>query len=354
MIENLARPWLLGRFVLGATEAALALVALVVAAQALQFAAATRTSASTRAARHAERALILEKRIELVSTLFALAAGFAWLDLFLAVLGADRLAGSIRGAMCAYGVLNASPWGFRSLALALIAALSATAWRAVHAADLTQREDRLGSLKLRLAFFVAPLVIASFVGSTAFALDLDFRVVASCCSTGASASAGAVLGREGSAETAAMFGLVAFGLVAAVAASTARFGAARIAMPATWVSIAASMLAAIAAAPAIVGYVAPHAYETPLHQCPFCLLRVEESGGVGWPLYVALAVALSSALSLVATEAVRGRAVEQDGLDALRRRYALATSVGWLAAVVAALYPVVRYLAVTGGAPLFG
>lgn len=347
MIENLVRPWLLGRAVLGLSATVIALVALAVAAQALSRGRATSL--------RADRSLAEEKRIELVSTLFSLAGAFAWLDLLLAVLGADRLAGSVRGAMCAYGVLDSSPWGFRGLLLAALAALAATGWRALHAVDLTQREAALTRSKLTAAFFVAPLVVGSFVASTAFALDLDFRVVASCCSTGFGPSAGAVLGRDGGAETVAMGALVGLGVLSATLAALA--ARARNDGASSALAIAASLAsmgAAVAAVPAIVGYVAPHAYETPVHQCPFCLLRFEESGGVGWPLYVALALALGAALALL-TSALAGRQVREPALVApLRRRFAWTTAAAWTVALLAAIYPVARFAWITGGASLFG
>ncbi len=347
MIENLFRPWLLGRVVLGLSATVIALVALVVAARVLFRGPLT--------GQRADRSLVEEKRIELVSTLFSLAGAFAWLDLLLAVLGADRLAGSIRGAMCAYGVLASSSWGFRGLFLAALAALAASSWHALHIVDLTQREAALTRAKLAGAFFVAPLVAGSFVASTAFALDLDFRVVASCCSTGFGPSVGAVLGRDGQAETLAMGALVGLGLLSTVLAVLA--ARARVDRRADALAVAASLSslgAAVAAVPAIVGYVAPHAYETPVHQCPFCLLRVEESGGVGWPLYVALALALGSALAL-ATAAMAGPRVREPALvSPLRRRFAWTTAAAWAVFVLAALYPVARYAWITDGASLFG
>jgi hypothetical protein len=347
VIENLFRPWLLGRVVLGATASVIAIVALVVAARAL-----FREPASTR---RAELALAEEKRIELVSTLFSLAGAFAWLDLLLAVSGADRLAGSIRGAMCAYGVLHASPWGFRGLGLAAFAALAASGWRALHAVDLTQREASLTRAKLGAAFFVAPLVVSSFAASTAFALDLDFRVVASCCSTGFGPSVESVSGRGGEPETGAMIAMLALGATAALLALGSLRAARRAWADALSVGAGlASFGAALAAVPAIVGYVAPHAYETPVHQCPFCLLRAEESGGVGWPLYGALALALSSALSLTIAALASRRTGDPAAAQPLRRRLARTAAASWLVALGAAVYPIARFAWVSGGASLFG
>ncbi|MFO0713473.1 MAG: hypothetical protein U0353_26720 [Sandaracinus sp.] len=346
MIENLFRPWLLARVVVGLSAAALAIAAMVVASRALLRDDVRATSASR---------LALDKQIELVSTLFSLAGAFAWLDLLLAVSGADRLAGSLRGAMCAYGVLASSAWGFRALVLAILSALAASSWRALHAIDLTQREGVLTRAKLVGAFFVGPLVVASFVASTRFALDLDFRVIASCCSTGFGPRAASVLGRDGGAEPQAMLALVILGvLAAALALVSTRVRNERSAAIVAGLASLASLGAAIASVPAIVGYVAPHAYETPVHQCPFCLLRVEESGGIGWPLYAALALALGSSLALGISAIASSRVPEPALAIALRRRFARSAAVGWLVAVAVAIYPVARFAWISGGASLFG
>ena len=91
MIENLFRPWLLARVIVGSSASVLAIIAMITAARAL-LREDERASSSAR--------LELDKRIGLVSALFSLSGAFAWLDLLLAVAGADRLAGSLRGAMC--------------------------------------------------------------------------------------------------------------------------------------------------------------------------------------------------------------------------------------------------------------
>jgi hypothetical protein len=346
VIENLFRPWLLARVIVGLSASVLAIVAMVTAARALARDDAKASSAAR---------LELDKRIELVSTLFSLAGAFAWLDLLLAVAGADRLAGSLRGAMCAYGVLASSAWGFRALLLAVLSALAASAWRALHAADLTQREGVLTRSKLVGAVFVGPLVVGSFFASSRFALDLDFRVVASCCSTGFGPRAASILGREGDAELVAMIALVGLGLLsAALAWASTRLRRERTAALLAGGASLSALAAAVAAVPAIVGYVAPHAYETPVHQCPFCLLRVEESGGIGWPLYAALALALGSSLAL-GTSALVARRVPEPGLVLpLWHRFATTSALAWLAAILFAIYPVARFAWITGGASLFG
>ena len=114
-----------------------------------------------------------------------------------------------------------------------------------------------------------------------------------------------------------------------------------------------SVGAAIAAIPAILWFVAPHAYETPSHLCPFCLLH-GDVGGIGWPLFGALfgAALLGTGIGLVQTQA--RRTGEPTEVRALQRILAKWAALAWVAAIVIASAPVARYAWITGGASLFG
>ncbi|MDQ3038119.1 MAG: hypothetical protein M3Y87_37350, partial [Myxococcota bacterium] len=188
MLSNLFRPWLLARFSAGLTAAALVVVGLAVGWKVLRHFRVARTS---------EGQLALERRAELVASLVEVALGATVIGLALALIAADRMTASIRGAMCAWGVLDASPWGFRSLLISTIAALGCALWIAVHRLDLRLRRPALTRAKFAALFAIAPLVLADVAASTAYALDLDLRVVASCCSTGLDAARSVASGASG-------------------------------------------------------------------------------------------------------------------------------------------------------------
>src|SRR5262249_50106463 len=104
--SNLLEPWLLLRLAAG-------LVAT------LLFVRAARTPLRVLrhfdVARSTEGQLALERQADLSATLVRVAAVIQVGVLVLSMLAGDRLSHAIRGAMCGYGVFNASPWGFRSL-----------------------------------------------------------------------------------------------------------------------------------------------------------------------------------------------------------------------------------------------
>lgn len=340
MLTNLLRPWILARLLSGVAALALVVYGTVVAARVLRY---------WRIGQTTEGQLALERRAELVAAIVQVALSIAILDLALTVLTADRLTDSIRGAMCAYGVLDASGWGFVALALSALSAAACALWVVLHRLDLKLRAPSLTKRKFAGLFVIAPLLALDLFATLRWALDLDMQVVASCCSVGldsALASGGAA--GAGPHALSAMLGLATV-LVAAICALWAWRRPTRFA---AYAAALTSLVALAAALPAILWYVAPHAYETPHHLCPFCLLHADVYG-IGWPLFGALFGAAVGGLALGLVESQRG-AAEADVITALERRLGGWTAVGWVATLLLAAFPVVRFAWVSGGASLFG
>lgn len=340
-LANLFRPWILARLSTGLAASALLVVGLAVGWQVLRH---------FRVARSSEGQLALERRAELVASLVEVALGATIVGLVLAVLGADRTTASIRGAMCAWGVLDVSPWGFRSLGISALAALACALWIAVHRLDLALRRPALTRLKFAALFALAPLVLADLFASTAYALDLDLRVVASCCSTGLDAARAVAGGASsGGPRDVAALAFVG-GAMASIA--LALFARSRPSARAAMLVGLGSLVAGAAAIPAVVWWVAPHVYETPVHLCPFCLLHADVLG-IGWPLFGALFAATALGLSAGVTGALERASGEPPVARALESRLAIATAVAWSLALLLALAPIVRWTVVSGGASLF-
>jgi hypothetical protein len=341
VLDNLFRPWLLALVLPELVAAVLAIVATSAALRVLSLGDAPRTS---------ELALAIERRAELVATLFGVASMATLTALLVEVLGADRLQASVRGAMCAWGVLAEDAWGFRSLGLAIVCSLACAAWLALHRIDLALRTPELSRAKFGLVLFVAPLVVANFGGGLLYALGLDFRVVASCCSTGLEGARTSVLGASGGARATAFAIFASAGALSVVLALASRrvrsnelAGAAAV----------ASAIAAVASVPAILGYVAPHAYESPVHLCPFCLLDAD-GGYLGWPLYAALFAATSIGLAAGVGAVASTRVRERDAAWSVVSRSLGRMAFAWSLTLVVAIYPVAHFAIATHGASLFG
>lgn len=341
MLTNLLRPWILARLLSGAAVLALVVYGAVIAARVLRH---------WRVGKSSEGQLALERRAELVATIVQVALSIAIVDLALTVLTADRLTDSISGAMCAYGVLDASPWGFVALTLSGLAAGACALWVVLHRLDLELKAPVLTKRKFVGLFVLAPLLAADLFATLRWALDLDMQVVASCCSIGLDGALGSSGAAGGGPHTLAAGLGFAFTVLAAL---TAAWAWRRPSRAAAYAAAISSALGLAAAFPAVLWFVAPHAYETPHHLCPFCLLHADVYG-IGWPLFGALFGAAVSGLALGLVELQRGASGDGAVVSALERRLGGAAAIGWVAAILLAAFPVVRFAVISGGASLFG
>lgn len=337
-MENLLRPWLLARLVLGITSSLVALGMVVFAWRGLALLERNATTRSLTAP-----LVTLERRAELVSTAFSLLSLAAVLDLLLAVVGADRMSGSLRGAMCAYGVLHSTPWGVPSLVVSIATLVATAAWSTLHRIDLSQREPRLLATKLRAALVVAPFVVGSAIAATRHALALDFRVVASCCSSSLDRVSRTFEAHEGGPRD-VVFALFVGASIAGAVVSLAR---GRRSGGGRWLGALSSslgVLAVVTALPAIMWVVAPFAYETPVHLCPYCLLH-GDVWGVGYALLVAWVWVLRHVLGVLLTTWLGARVREPAAVDELARHESIALGLSLSLTCCIALAPVVRYVA---------
>jgi hypothetical protein len=339
VLGNLLRPWLLARFVTSGAAAALALVVIVTALRLHRAKALTGSP---------EGGVVVDRRAELLAGLTSAESVLSILSLVVAAVGAERLHGTMRGAMCAYGVLAATPWGLRGLFVAAGAAVAGAVWLALHRAESVLPESALGAEKLLAAAAMAPLALADFVLSTLHALALDFREVASCCASGLE-EARTLLGEDGAPRTGAVVFLFGAGVCASLLAA---WNAQAPSLARARAVAALTLVAAVAAPLAITTWVAPYVYGTPNHLCPFCLLRWEEGMGLGWPLHAALFVAVTRGAAVGVTAWVAQRS-GSPLLDVIVRRASVGAAVAWAVTLVLAAAPWLLYRLGTG-ASLFG
>ena len=338
---NLLRPWFLAESAASLSSAALCAYGAWIAVRVLR---------RFRVAETSEGQLALERRAELAAAAVGLALVLQILSLALLIFAADRAAGSLRGAMCAYGVFFSSPWGPRALAMSGIAAITCGLWSVEHRLDLLARTPTWMRRKFEALLFVALLVFGSAFTSIAFFLDLDFDAAASCCST-------ALDGGRVTRFASAPFFPPALGTAAVIcglgALLNASFYARRPARRIGWFASTASILAGVVGAAAVPWIVAPYVYETPVHTCPFCLLH-GPSAVIGWPLISALAAGFFSGLALAWTLRSPIAQEEPVAFERFAKNLARTAAFAWGVALIFGIAPVVRYTWITGGASLFG
>ncbi len=298
-----------------------------------------------------EQQLVLERRAELVASVMQVALLLEVLGLGLAALVADRLVGGIRGAMCAFGVLSSVPTGFHGLLASILAAGACALWVILHRFDLRLETPVLTRRKFVCLIPVGALAMGDLALVLAFACQLDFEVIASCCSVWVDA---AVVQARAAKLLLPPVWAGGLGVAAAAIAALASTAAARWPGRATaWAAGSASALAPIAMLPAVLGVVAPHALGAPTHLCPFCLLHVQ-GGGIGWPLFSAMFLGCVFGMGLGVVEANRAAANDTAAVRAMQRTLGRWSAFSWLCALACGAFPVVRYLLESGGVSVYG
>ena len=171
---NLLEPWVLVRMVAGAVATLLFGYGAFVGARILRYAHVGSLS---------EGQLSLERQAELAATLVRVGALVQLVACAISVFAADRLSGSIRGAMCGYGVVEQTGWGWRSISMSVLTGIAAAVFLQVLALDCTVRTlDLMRPLALA-TLALAPLALVDWALAAAWLTKLDLSAVASCCTT---------------------------------------------------------------------------------------------------------------------------------------------------------------------------
>ena len=304
-----------------------------------------------RSGQSSETQLALERQAELVASVMQVALLFEILGLALTVLVTNHLVGGIRGAMCAFGVLASTSTGFLGLAVSVATAVACGLWMTLHRFDLTLELPVLTRRKFLALLAVGPLALLDLALVLRFAFELDFSVIASCCSVWVDDTA--INARAArwvmSPNPTALLGVASAG-------SALIAGLALWRRPGRATALTAATLAAIAplaVLPAILGVIAPYATATPGHLCPFCLFHAQ-GGYVGWPLFAALFVGSVAGMGAGVVELNRSIAGADAPARTLQRRLGRRSAIGWACVLGCGAFPVIRYLILSRGVSVFG
>jgi hypothetical protein len=287
--------------------------------------------------------------MELAMAFLRFAFGGSVLSLLFFMLAGDKLSHGIRGAMCAYGVFNANDWGFIALYASLGTTLVAGWLSEMCALDGTAPTLELTRPIARGTLLLAPVSVAALGLSTKFLASLDLTVVSSCCSVALDSEGAGYTGYAHGPRTLVTALAIVLSLAAVVAAAWARRS------PGRGPSFLAGTLS-LSAVPFAIGTavleVAPHAFESPHHLCPFCLFR-SDVYGLGYALFAAiLAAAVWGGGLALGAGLSRSQALAETFGPYARRRLGRG-AIAWMIFLLVGAMPVARYAVVGGGAPLF-
>jgi hypothetical protein len=340
-MTNLLEPWVLFRLVAGIVAFALFLRAAITSQRVLRHFDLRRAT---------EGQLALERQIELAATFSRVATVVQVGALVLSALAADRLSHGVRGAMCAYGVFSAHPWGFRSLAATSGVALAAGVVMQLHAFDARVRTLDLARPLAIVTCAMAVLSAFDLGAATKFLLGLDLSVVASCCSVQLDPVTAAGGELEVGTSRVLLTVLAGCGIALSIAAAAVAARA-----PTRSRIVAAGAVAVLtlpAAIAASIVEVAPHAFEVPTHGCPFCLLKPDVLA-IGYPLYGAVFLGVAWSVGAAASALLSRTDASRAELGAFAGGRLRLGALAWACAAAVGAAPVVRFAIVSGGASLF-
>ncbi|MEW6428921.1 MAG: hypothetical protein AB1568_12900 [Thermodesulfobacteriota bacterium] len=232
-----------------------------------------------------EKQLRLERLTHLESALLRLVFALQAASLLLFLYSADLYAHFIPGAMCATGVLQASPAGWYVLLVKGLLFFLASGWL------LLNRWDRLGDRyplirpKNLLLLVILPLAAADALLLSRFIGGLRTDLITSCCGvlfeSGGTSVAGELAGLPPLTMLAVFYGHALVLLLVLFAclwrpAVVLRGMLAIVALT----FFATSLLA-------LISVFSLYIYELPTHHCPFDMLQ-REYGFIGYPVYLSL------------------------------------------------------------------
>jgi len=337
---TLLEPWVMIRLMAGAVATILFAYGALVGVKILRYA-------------HLETAtegrLSLERQAELAATLVKVGALAQLFACVLSVVAADRLSGSIRGAMCGYGVVDQNRWGWFSMAATIVASTLAGALLQLFALDRRVRGlDLIRPLAIS-CIALAPIIALDWGLAGAWLTRLDLSVVASCCSTTLDEAR-----REGLAYWQGPRLLAIWGSLVGVplAIVTALFALRRPSRGIVALSGALALAVAPLAFGAVTFEVAPHVYEVPQHLCPFCLFKAD-AYFIGYPLFGAIFLAVVWGFGAAAGALVSSGARAGDAFPAFARSRMTRQALAWILALGLGALPVVIYAVASPHASLF-
>lgn len=281
-----------------------------------------------------ERQLARERRAYLAEVAMKVVLACELLSLFLFVAAVDHLHTLFDGAMCAAGTLNAGPLGYPALLATVACFLLCGVWLVVQHASAGVATSGLVRIRQFGLLLVVGALCTQTVLQTRFFASLDPEIVTSCCATIFGENARGI--GAGVASLPVRESQVVFfvGIAVTLGVGSRAIGVGR---SPTLFSFLSVVLGVVSLA-SIVIWVGPCFYRTPTHHCPFCLLSPRH-GYVGYPLYVALAVAVVTGCGSGVVHALRsfdpGRGIRQ----LVERRLCQASIVSFVAFFLLAVWP---------------
>lgn len=190
----------------------------------------------------------------------------------------DKLANSITGAMCAAGVVDATPYGTYLFILKIVNIYIFGFWLTFHYLDTKNEEQPYTKHKFILFIFAFILLIIEIVLEFLMFLSIDISKMVSCCGTLFSSTTSSYISNIFLIKTPLLltlfYGTYLFLLTFAFFKQKYLFAIFNI-------------LFLIIAIISLIAFFGTYIYELPTHHCPFCILQ-KDYYYIGYLLYSVL------------------------------------------------------------------
>ncbi len=276
-----------------------------------------------------EEQLELEKRTYLVSTLMQYALAFQMLSLLLFVATADYLASFIRGAMCAFGSLNANSYGFTTLWVKILTIFFYASWLAVNYLDSKAEDYPLVRQKYALLLLLLPILIVDAYLEVRYFAAISPNVITSCCGSALRSVENpyGFVALRFPARLAMLIFFASYALALLLLYAKLHRERRSLALACGVMSLAAFAVSILAMFTFLSPYFNVVLFGLPTqHRCPFEVLR---EPAVGYPLYALLFAGGIAGVLVAVVEPLRAKPSLRDNVSALQRQLAKLALIGF-------------------------
>lgn len=283
-----------------------------------------------------ERQLSFERKTYLISTILNISLAYELFSLLLFITMADHIHSLFTGAMCAAGTLNVNDYGYITLLLKIVNAITCGLWLIVNHVDNQAPDYPLIKMKYKFLAVLAVLMVQEAYLQWRYITGLDPQVITSCCGTLFSENAVSLAG-----QMAHIPSLVAKVLYYGTLLVTIRVGihyyltgrAASLFSTLNAILFALSLIA-------VISFISVYYYELPTHHCPFCLLQ-SEYHFIGYFLYFSLFAAGIPGIGVALIDRFKEIASLILIVPRVAKRLCLASLLGHLIFAAISIYPMI-------------
>jgi len=237
----------------------------------------------------------------------------------------DKISNVLTGAMCAAGVVDATPYGTYLFILKIINIYLFAYWLVLHSEDIKHEDQPFTKLKFGIFivaffFFISELILEGVMFSS---IDVDKMV--SCCGTLYSSSATSAISSIFSIDTAVLLTAFYTNFLLIVLFYF---------LKRKYLFAISNLLFIITSLISLIVFFGTYIYELPTHHCPFCFLQ-SDYYYVGYFLYVFLFVGTFYGL-------ITG--FVHNSQDDISKNYKISLLFNFCYVILLSLYPIVFYI----------